>query len=137
MAGPILFNMKWRRGGSYRLDVTILDNAGVADDITGDTFAFTVRRGPLNLAGEVIEFQGQAEGWEATGEDTTAIISKVTGSGITTTDALTGQIQIEVTAADTLLLDADDYSYDLFRTNAGAEAPLTVGTIRVLPSVRG
>lgn len=136
MAGPILFNMKWYRGQAVTMNVQILDAAGSPDDITGDTFAFTVRRGPLNLAGEVIEFQGQ-EGWEPTDEDATAVISKTSGAGITTTVAATGMIQIVVTAADTLLLDADDYSYDLFRTNSGAEAPLTVGTIRVMPSVRG
>lgn len=136
MAGPILFNMKWYRGQAVRMAGQMLDADGDPDDITGDTFTFTVRRGPLNIDGEVIEFHGR-EGWELTGEDTTAVITKTTETGgIVITGAATGLIEITVTATDTLLLDADDYSFDLFRTNVGAEAPLTVGTIRVMPSVR-
>lgn len=131
---PVLKHMEWFRGESYSIPDAIKTAAGVAVNITGWTLAFTVRRGYINAAGELIRPDGA--GWDVTGEDPDVLLTKTSGSGITITDAPGGVLTIAVTDTDTLALEVDDLAYDVWRTDNGSEALLTHGNLRVKPAVR-
>ena len=62
-------------------------------------------------------------------------VSKAKGSGITITDGPNRKFQIALAHADTLALPAGDHYWDVWRTDVGAENPLTYGKVALEPSV--
>ena len=79
------------RGDTKLYKVTVKDAAGVVLNILGYGASFTLRDNPF---------------------DTTAIISKTFGSGITFTDPINGIMQIELLNTDTEI-DVGKYIYDI------------------------
>tara|TARA_Y100000310_G_scaffold324209_1_gene385811 strand:- start:329 stop:673 length:345 start_codon:yes stop_codon:yes gene_type:complete len=79
------------RGDSKLFKVTVKDATGTVVNILGYGASFTVRDNPL---------------------DTTSVISKTFGSGITFTDASNGIMQIELSNTDTEV-DVGKYTYDI------------------------
>lgn len=86
------------RGETKTLDLSIIDGAGAAVDITGASIYMTV----------------------ATDTGETPLIEKATGgSGITITDAAGGLAEVVIDAADTATLDIACYQYDVWLEFAG------------------
>jgi len=116
-----------RRGDAYvdtrRLVITAVDAAGVAIDLTGTAIRFMVKAA-LNDA------------------DADAILSKVTGSGITLADpqsgATLGKAYIAIAAADTTSLRAGRYWYELEATDSIGVITLAAGTFMLVADlIRG
>lgn len=52
------------------------------------------------------------------------------------TDASGGVFIVSFTAANTTTLGPGTFAYDVWRTNAGSEAVLSIGILEVMPEVR-
>src|SRR5262249_27360661 len=95
-------------------DVTLTVTMTPATNITGWSLQFTLRK----------QYG-----------DSTALITKTTGAGITITDATNGVFKVTLPSADTQALDLRAYVFDIQRTDAGNRTVLTIGNTTVLPEV--
>jgi len=105
-----LANLSFYRGEDITLTVTMTP----VTDITGWTLQFTVRK----------QYG-----------DTTALLAKTVGAGVTITDATNGVFTVALASAETTGLDLRAYVYDIQRTNAGNRTVLTIGSVTLLPEV--
>lgn len=92
--------IKMFRGDDEDFAFQVKDSAGTPIDTTGWSFKFTAK---LNDS------------------DTSNVIQKTTGSGITEVDAMTGQYTIAIAAADTVGVSAGTLVYDIEATTAAAK----------------
>ena len=95
-------------------DVTLTVTMAPAANITGWTLQFTMRK----------QFG-----------DSSALITKTNGSGITITDAANGVFKVTLASADTATLDLRAYVFDIQRIDAGNRTVLTIGNVTLLPEV--
>jgi predicted RecA/RadA family phage recombinase len=95
-------------------DVAITDSLSPVTNITGWSLQFTLRK---NYG------------------DTSAILTKTIGAGITVTDVTNGVFKIALANADTANLAPGVYVYDVERTDAGNRTVLTIGYLNILPEV--
>lgn len=97
-------NFQITRGDTRKLDATVTEGkGGPAVNLTGVTLRFTARTSP---------------------EEATAVITKVTGTGIAHTDVAAGKARITIDPADTTgLPNTGDHTlhYDLQITTAAGE----------------
>ena len=100
-------------GNDLVLRFTVEDADGAAVNITGWTFAFALARS-YSVA---------------------AAISKSSGAGIAINDGAAGIVDVTVQDTDTDDLDVGAYVADLKRADAGQEATLAYGRLKLLPSV--
>jgi hypothetical protein len=95
-------------------DVTLTVTMTPATNITGWTLQFTVRKSY---------------------GDSTALITKTIGAGITVTDSTNGIFTVAIASGDTTNLDQRAYVFDIQRTNGGNRTVLTIGNLTLLPEV--
>jgi len=105
-------DIRFFQGEDYTLEVTVIDAAGDAVDITAYTFTCTI----LADYGDA----GAAAG------------PYTIGSGITIIDGPTGRVDVAIPDADTTGLAAGSYVYDVKRTNDGAESILAHGSLTLV-----
>lgn len=86
-------------------------------------------------AGEDITAWGLAFTLKARG-GTAALLTLTVGDGITVTDAEEGTFLVRVTGAQTEALTADQYRWDVWRTDGDYPAVLVYGTLTVGEPVR-
>lgn len=97
----------------------------------GEDVTLTVTMSPVtNITGWTLQFTLRKQYG-----DTTALITKTTGAGITITDAANGVFQVTLASADTVNQELRPYVYDIQRTNAGNRTVLTIGNLTLLPEV--
>lgn len=104
---PIRESHKWFRGADKNFRFTVLDDDGVAVDITGWAVEWVVRKHK--------------------GDQGTALLSKTAGSGIILTTPASGILTVAVADTDTDGIPAGTYYYTLWRTDAGVEVELAFG----------
>lgn len=92
-------------------DLSLVFTLTPLTDITGWTIVFTAKTAP---------------------ESTTSLLS-ISGS---VTTAASGIFTVPVTAAQTLGLTANTYAYDIWRTDSGSAAGLSIGSFTMKGSVR-
>lgn len=97
-------------------DAEILAGTGTAQNISGWSLSWMLKK-------------------LKTDEDSAALITKTTLSGIVLTDAVNGVCTVTVDDVDTDALVAGLYHHELKRTDAGFEAVLTFGTANLQRSV--
>ena len=100
-------------GNDLVLRFTVEDADGAAVNISGWTFAFAL----------------------ASSYSAAAAVSKDSDDGITINDAAAGIVDVAVLDTDTDELDVGTYVADLKRADAGQEATLAYGRLKMLPSV--
>lgn len=111
-------NLTIYQGQDVAIEVTIYEEEGgaTADNIVGWALEATFARPVTNAIDESL--------------------TKTTGDGITITDGANGVAQIELSDDDTEAMTAGDWEWSLWVTDAGAEAPLLIGTITVKETAR-
>jgi hypothetical protein len=103
------------RGTNYTIRFAVKDATGAPQDISGWSLSYTLRKRV---------------------KDTTALITKTVGSGVTITDALAGEGQVAFAPADTASLKAGFYTHQLDRTDAGQAGSVIPGRGQAGASVR-
>lgn len=95
-------------GDDKILEVTVLDDVGNEFDITGAAITYTIREYP----------------------DSTPVVTKTVGDGITIINGVNGQLQIEITSADSQDLYGR-YVHRCTVEKGGAKSHVFIGVVEV------
>src|ERR671930_219793 len=106
--GPALQNLTRYRGTAWLLRFTVKAANGAIVNVNGWSTTFTVRK-------------------TATSPDPVTLQV----NGVVVSDGSGGQVDVTVTATQSLALQARDYVYSFERTDSGAQDILTIGTLTV------
>lgn len=107
---PAKQDIKIMRGDTEVFNITVTDDAGVAIDLTGDTFASQIRYN----------------------RDDSSIAASFT---CVVTDAAAGKVTLTLSATSSAGLNAGPAYWDLQRTNDGVVTTLVAGKCTVLADV--
>lgn len=113
MAAGVNLN-EFHRGDTYTSKVTVKTAAGVAIDITGETYWFTMKSDPT-----------------VTDANADVQVSVVAAGA----DATNGIVYLAVPAATSEVLEIGPYSYDIQRVNAGVVTTLMSGKVKVIQDI--